>query len=80
MHTRRKQKRYLFVLTRFTQCGILCDMTEVVLLTTAEVARRFRVDTSVVRRWVAGGKLTPAITTPGGHFRFDAASLEQFTA
>lgn len=54
-------------------------MSEVVLLTTSEVAKRFRVDTSVVRRWVASKKLAPVITTPGGHYRFDEASLAAFT-
>lgn len=54
-------------------------MAEVVLLTTTEVAQRFRVDTSVVRRWVSSGKLKPAITTPGGHYRFDARSVAAFT-
>lgn len=54
-------------------------MAEVVLLTTTEVAKRFRVDTSVVRRWVASGKLTPSIVTPGGHYRFDETSLAAFT-
>lgn len=53
-------------------------MPEVVLLTTTEVAKRFRVDTSVVRRWVSSGKLTPAVTTPGGHYRFNEASLAGF--
>lgn len=55
-------------------------MTKVVLLTTTEVAKRFRVDTSVVRRWVAGGKLKPAVKTPGGHYRFDEASIQEFGA
>lgn len=53
-------------------------MPEVVLLTTTEVAKRFRVDTSVVRRWVSSGKLKPAVTTPGGHYRFDESSLAVF--
>ncbi len=53
-------------------------MAEIVLLTTTEVAARFRVDTSVVRRWVANGKLKPAVRTPGGHYRFDEASLAEF--
>jgi excisionase family DNA binding protein len=55
-------------------------MPEVVLLTTSEVAERFKVDNSAVRRWVAKGLLTPTITTPGGHFRFDEASLAEFKA
>ena len=53
-------------------------MTEVVLLTTTEVAKRFRVDTSVVRRWVSSGKLKPAITTPGGHYRIKEEDLRDF--
>jgi len=54
-------------------------MPEVVLLTTTDVAARFRVDTSAVRRWVANGKLKPTIKTPGGHYRFDEAALAEFT-
>lgn len=54
-------------------------MAEVVLLTTSDVAKRFRVDDSTVRRWVATGVLTPAITTPGGHYRFDEADIDAFT-
>ena len=54
-------------------------MPEVVLLTTSEVAARFRVDTSVVRRWVAKKQLIPSITTPGGHYRFDEADLAAFS-
>ena len=55
-------------------------MPEIVLLTTSEVAKRFRVDTSAVRRWVAEQRLTPHITTPGGHYRFNAADIEVFAA
>lgn len=55
-------------------------MAKVVLLTTTEVAERFRVDTSVVRRWVAANKLRPALKTPGGHYRFDEASIAEFGA
>ena len=55
-------------------------MPELVLLTTSEVAKRFRVNTSVVRRWVADGKLKPAIKTPGGHYRFDEATIDAFRA
>ena len=54
-------------------------MAEIVLLTTTEVAKRFRVDASAVRKWVAEGRIKPAITTPGGHYRFDEASLDTFT-
>lgn len=40
-------------------------------LTTAELAELLRVNTSTVRRWVMKGIITPTITTPGGHHRFD---------
>jgi excisionase family DNA binding protein len=53
-------------------------MPEVVLLTTSEVAKRFKVDASAVRRWVSEARLKPAITTPGGHYRFDEASIDAF--
>lgn len=49
---------------------------EVALLTTSEVARLFRVDSSTVRKWVETGKLRPAITTPGGHMRFNSSDVE----
>ena len=55
-------------------------MPEVTLLTTSEVAKRFAVDVSAVRRWVAKGQLSPAITTPGGHYRFNAADIDVFAA
>ena len=58
---------------------MVSPMPEVVLFTTTEVAARFRVDPSAVRKWVAEGKLTPAITTPGGHYRFDESDLAVFT-
>ncbi|ADL71217.1 excise [Mycobacterium phage BIB8] len=53
-------------------------MSQVVLLTTTEVAKRFGVDTSAVRRWVASGKLKPTVTTPGGHYRFDERTVAGF--
>ena len=60
--------------------GSVSRMTEVVLLTTAEVAERLHVDTSVVRRWVSRGKIKPAVTTPGGHYRFNPSVLAEFIA
>lgn len=51
-------------------------MPEVTLLTTSQVAKRYKVDPSAVRKWVADGKLTPAVKTPGGHYRFDVATLD----
>lgn len=53
-------------------------MPEVVLLTTSEVAERFRVDSSAVRRWVSDKKLIPSITTPGGHYRFAESDIDAF--
>ncbi len=41
------------------------------LLTTTEVAKRFRVNPKTVRRWALAGKIT-AIMTPGGQRRFSA--------
>ena len=51
-----------------------------VLLTTTEVAERFRVDTATVRRWVIKGQLTPAVRTPGGHMRFNEDDINAFKA
>lgn len=55
-------------------------MEEKKLLTSPEVARRFRVNTITVRRWAANGTLTPAIVTPGGRLRFDEAAVEALVA
>ncbi|MGV7585856.1 helix-turn-helix domain-containing protein [Mycobacterium kansasii] len=55
-------------------------MPEVVLLTTSQVAKRFRVDSSAVRRWVSKNLLTPAVTTPGGHYRFSEEAVAAFEA
>jgi excisionase family DNA binding protein len=40
------------------------------LLPTGEVAKRLGVTTRAVDRWVTRGLLTPAVTTPGGRYRF----------
>lgn len=55
-------------------------MTETVYLTTTQVSHRFLVDSSTVRRWVEHGKLKPAITTPGGHYKFTEESVEALAA
>ncbi|HWK19779.1 MAG TPA: helix-turn-helix domain-containing protein [Microbacteriaceae bacterium] len=49
--------------------------SEVSHLTTKEVAKRFRVDPSTVRRWADSGSV-PATKTPGGRYRFDAADID----
>ena len=46
------------------------------LLTPAEVAELFRVDSKTVRRWAASGRL-PSIRTPGGHRRFRAEDVRR---
>jgi excisionase family DNA binding protein len=39
-------------------------------ITSGEVARRLGVTTRAVGSWVRKGLLTPAVTTPGGRYRF----------
>ena len=50
-------------------------MPEVMYMTTSQLASLAYVDTSAVRAWVKKGKITPAITTPGGHYRFKASDV-----
>lgn len=51
-------------------------MPEVTYITTSQVAEKFQVTTSAVRKWVAEGKLKPAIATPGGHYRFVESEID----
>jgi excisionase family DNA binding protein len=44
------------------------------LLTSAEVAERFRVAPCTVRKWVKGKRLT-SLRTLGGHLRFHPAEI-----
>lgn len=53
-------------------------MAELTHMTTSQVARVFGVLPSTVRKWVMDGKLRAAITTPGGHYRFDPADIDRF--
>jgi excisionase family DNA binding protein len=46
------------------------------LLTSAEVAKRLAVTPRSVTMWVQQGKLTPAIVTPGGRYRFRWSEVE----
>lgn len=52
------------------------DPSQQQLLTTEEVATLFRVDPKTVSRWVTSGRLE-ATRTPGGHFRFRPADIDQ---
>jgi excisionase family DNA binding protein len=49
------------------------------LLTTAEVATRFRVDSKTVTRWANAGKLE-SVRTLGGHRRFYASQVRALLA
>jgi excisionase family DNA binding protein len=46
------------------------------LIPTGEVARRLGVTPQAVGRWVARGILSPAVTTPGGRYRFRWSEVE----
>ncbi len=52
-------------------------MPEVVLLTTREVAERFRVHPGTVRRWVDEDRIKPAFVTPSGQLRFSKADIDE---
>lgn len=51
------------------------DVNEVTHITTSQVARKYALNPSTVRRWAIDGKL-PCIITPGGHYRFNPAEIE----
>lgn len=55
-------------------------MPEVTLITTSQVADKYQITASAVRRWVAAGKLKPAVTTPGGHYRFRESDVADLLA
>ena len=49
------------------------------LLTTGDIARRCRVTTNAVKKWIRERNL-PAFRTPGGHFRIRAGDYDAFAA
>nr|WP_207394204.1 BldC family transcriptional regulator [Actinomadura formosensis] len=51
------------------------DFSPEQLLTPAEVARMFRVDTKTVARWADAGHLA-SVRTPGGRRRFSRQQIE----
>ena len=57
--------------------GLMPQFPKVALDTTSQVAARAHVDPSTVRVWVSKGLLKPTVTTPGGHHRFSAESVDE---
>jgi excisionase family DNA binding protein len=55
------------------------ESTDTRLLTPAEVAAAFRVDTKTVTRWAQAGRLT-SIRTLGGHRRFQESEVRALLA
>lgn len=49
------------------------------LVTTSELARALGLSLRSVQRYIATGHITPELTTPGGHHRWDVDKVrEQF--
>ncbi|TWF79744.1 excisionase family DNA binding protein [Pseudonocardia hierapolitana] len=46
-------------------------------LTTGELARELGVSHSAILKWAKDGLITPELTTPGGHHRWDAEKVRQ---
>jgi excisionase family DNA binding protein len=46
-------------------------------LTTGQAARLIGVHPTTLTRWTEAGKVTPALTTAGGHFRWDLDDLKR---
>ncbi len=47
------------------------------LLTSGDVARRLGVATATISAWVRQGRLTPAVTTMGGRYRFRWSEVQE---
>ena len=46
-------------------------------LTTGQAAKILNVSLTTLQKWAHSGVLTPALTTPGGHFRWDLEDLKR---
>jgi excisionase family DNA binding protein len=51
-------------------------MTQPLLLTTSEVARKLRVDAATVRRWCIDGHI-PHVRLPSGVYRFHSDDIDR---
>ncbi|WP_199430308.1 MerR family transcriptional regulator [Qaidamihabitans albus] len=47
------------------------------LVPTADAAKAIGVDRRTLQRWVSEGRVTPDLTTAGGHHRWDVERLKQ---
>jgi excisionase family DNA binding protein len=47
------------------------------LLTSGEVAKRLGVAVATISSWVRQGRLTPAVTTMGGRYRFHWSEVQE---
>lgn len=50
------------------------------LVTTGEAAKAVGVNSTTLQRWAAAGSVTPALTTAGGHLRWNLDTLRQEVA
>ena len=46
------------------------------LIGSGEAARALGINTRTLARWVQEGRVTPALITAGGHYRFDLDELK----
>ncbi|HEX5121059.1 MAG TPA: helix-turn-helix domain-containing protein [Pseudonocardiaceae bacterium] len=47
------------------------------LVTTAEAARALGINRGTLARWARDGAVVPAVTTPGGQYRWDMDDLRR---
>jgi DNA-binding transcriptional MerR regulator len=47
------------------------------LLTTSQLARALGLSLSSIKRYISAGQIKPDLTTPGGHYRWNVASVRR---